>query len=144
MRAGFRRALVVVLICLFASVLCRPAKAQVSSRDAIADEVKEDITAAVIVIAVVIGATLYFVLRQPRFTGCVVQTADGLELTSEGGSQTYLLSGDTTGFKVGERIKITGKKQKKNASGPRPLLVTSLKKDYGVCKVPPLNPSPSS
>ncbi len=87
---------------------------------------------------------MYFVLRQPRLTGCVVQAADGLEIMNESDSQTYLLSGDTTGIKVGERIKITGKRQKKNASGPRPLLVTSLKKDYGSCKIPPLKPSPSS
>ena len=101
------------------------------------------IIAAIVAVPIVIGTVLYFVLRQPRLTGCVVHGANGLELMNEGDSQTYLLSGDITNLKVGDRIKITGKKQKKNASGPRPVVVTSLKKDYGACKAPPLTPIPA-
>jgi len=144
MRRRFRRALVVVLICIFASLaLSRPAKAQFTGGiGPSTGEVVGVLVGAVAVVAT-IGIVLYFVLRAPRLTGCVVQAAAGLELTNEGDSQTYLLSGDTTTIKVGERIKITGKKQKKNASGPRPLLVTSLKKDYGACKIPPLTPAPA-
>ena len=142
MRSGFRRALVVLLICVFATVLCRPAKAQTGGIGPGKGLVASIIVAGVTVVAV-IGVVLYFVLRQPRLTGCVVQSADGLELINKGDSQAYLLSGDTTGIKADELIKIIGKKQKKNASGPRPLLVTSLKKDYGACKTPPLTPSPA-
>jgi hypothetical protein len=143
MRLGFRRALVVALICVFASLaLSRPARAQFSGTIGPSKGAVVGIIAAAIAIPIVIGTVLYFVLRQPRLTGCVVQSADGLELMNEGDSQVYLLSGDTTGIKAGELIKITGKKQKKNGSGPRPLLVTALKKDYGVCKAP-LTPVPA-
>jgi hypothetical protein len=141
MRTGFRRALVVVLICIFASLaLSRPAEAQ---QIGISKGQFAGIVAAVIAIPIVIGTVLYFVLRQPRLMGCVVQRADGLELMNEGDSQTYLLSGDVAGLKAGERVKVTGKKQKKAASGPRLLLVTSLKNDYGACKTPPLTPEPA-
>jgi hypothetical protein len=141
MRTGFRRALAVVLICLFAGLaLSKPAKAQ---QIGISKGQVVGIFVGVIAIPIVIGTVLYFVLRQPRLTGCVVQSANGIELMNEGDSQAYLLSGTTTDIKAGERVKITGKKQKKNASGPRPLLVTSLKKDYGACKAPPLTPAPA-
>ena len=132
MRAGFRRAVVIALICVFASVaLSKPAKAESLQTAA------TQIVVAIVVIPIVLGATiLYFALRAPRLTGCVVQAAEGLEILNEGDSQTYLLSGDTASLKVGDRIKVVGKKDKKSKAKLRPFTMTGLKKDYGACKVP--------
>lgn len=60
----------------------------------------------------------------------------GLDLQSESDKQTYLLIGDTATIKAGDRVKVAGKRKKKDASGAQHFLVERVGKDYGPCTVP--------
>ena len=71
--------------------------------------------------------------------GCVSSAPNSLLLLNEGDRQTYDLVGDTAAVKVGERVKVSGKK-KKDTSGKRYFLVGKLSKNYGACKVSPAAP----
>jgi hypothetical protein len=102
-----------------------------------ADEFK-DIAVGVVVGGVVliaaIGVGIYFAVRQPRVTGCVAAGPDG-KLTLQGtnpGDTVYLLDGDTTGLKAGDRVKVVAKK-KKDANKQKLLLVSRVAKTYGPC-----------
>lgn len=68
--------------------------------------------------------------------GCVSSAPNSILLLNEGDHQNYDLIGDTAAIKVGDRIKISGKK-KKDTSGKRYFLVGKLSKNYGACKVSP-------
>jgi hypothetical protein len=92
-------------------------------------------------IGAAIGVGIYFVVRKgPSITGCAVSGASGLSLQNEGDQQTYTLIGDTAGVKTGDRVKVSGKKKKKDPSGNRDFLVEKLAKDHGRCKVLPTTP----
>ncbi len=68
--------------------------------------------------------------------GCVSSAPNSILLLNEGDRQTYDLIGDTAAVKVGDRVKVSGKK-KKDTSGKRYFLVGKLSKNYGACKVSP-------
>jgi hypothetical protein len=114
-----------------------------SPKPAHADTLKTDAT-LVIVAAVAVGAAIgigiYFLVRQPSsLHGCVSSGSNSLLLLNEGDQQTYDLIGDTSAIKVGERVKVSGKK-KKDASDKRFFLVEKLAKNYSACKVSPVTP----
>jgi hypothetical protein len=69
--------------------------------------------------------------------GCVSSAPNSIILLNEGDRQPYDLIGDTAAIKVGERVKVSGKK-KKDTSGKRYFLVGKLSKNYGACKVSPV------
>ncbi len=71
--------------------------------------------------------------------GCVSPGSNSIILLNEGDRQAYDLIGDTATIKVGERVKVSGKK-KKDTSGKRYFLVGKLSKNYGACKVSPTAP----
>jgi hypothetical protein len=71
--------------------------------------------------------------------GCVSSAPNSLLLLNEGDQQKYDLIGDTAAVKIGERVKVSGKK-KKDTSGKRYFLVEKLSKSYGACKVSPAAP----
>ena len=71
--------------------------------------------------------------------GCVSSAPNSIILLNEGDRQTYDLIGDTAAIKVGERIKVSGKK-KKDTAGKRYFLVGKLSKNYGACKGSPTAP----
>lgn len=59
-----------------------------------------------------------------------------MTVTDEGNKRTYLLTGNTAGLTLGDRMKLHGRKAKSN--GPDKTLVwdtDNVNKDYGVCKV---------
>ena len=66
--------------------------------------------------------------------GCVSSAPNSTILLNEGDRQTYDLIGDMTAIKIGERVKVSGKK-KRDTSGKRYFLVGKLSKSYGACKV---------
>jgi len=74
--------------------------------------------------------------RAHSLQGCVSSAPNSLILLNEGDRQAYDLIGDTTIIKVGERVKLSGKR-KKDTSGKRYFLVEKLSKAYGACKVSP-------
>ena len=87
-----------------------------------------------------IGVGIYFVVRHNRsLTGCASSGPNGLQLQSEGDHQSYALIGDIATVKPGDRVRVSGKK-KKAAGGAQPFLVEKVSKDFGACKVQPVNP----
>jgi len=72
--------------------------------------------------------------KKRAITGCVVSGQNGMTLIDEKDKQIYMLSGDTTGIKLGDRIKLKGKKVKPKA--PDKALVweaSQMSKNYGAC-----------
>jgi hypothetical protein len=139
MKPSIRRSVVIFLVCVLAAVSSGPARAQIGVSNAQATVAG----VAIVAVAVGIGVVVYFTLRQsPTITGCAVTAANGLNLASEGERQTFLLTGDTADIKPGDRVKLKGKRQKKDAAGNRPFLVSNLKEDYGACTMQPATPAP--
>jgi hypothetical protein len=92
---------------------------------------------AIAAIGAGIGIGVYYAVRHNHsLTGCAISGASGLQLQSEGDQQSYALVGEVAGIKSGDRVRVSGKKEKSNAGAPRQFLVEKLGKDYGACKVP--------
>lgn len=142
MRLRLRFRLLVVLLCMTLAGVTVSAKAQVVDLNGIAPSKGQLVGAAVGIVAVgvAIGVGVYYLTRKPSITGCAVSHQSGFELQSEGDRQMYLLTGDTANVKAGDRVRIKGKKGKKDNSGTRIFEVAKLTKDYGACKVQPAAP----
>jgi hypothetical protein len=67
-------------------------------------------------------------------TGCAASIPPAVTLQNEGDHQTYNLLGDPASVKIGDRIKLSGKKRK-DSSGKRYFVVGKLEKNYGPCKI---------
>jgi hypothetical protein len=134
--SSLRYQVAVVLVC--ASLLALPARVK-------ADKIVSngEIVGGIVGIAaagVAIGVVAYYLIRKVSITGCAVSNQNGFELRNESDQQAYMLTGATADIKVGERIRVKGKKKKKDSSGGRTFLVEKLTKNYGPCKVLPATP----
>jgi len=100
------------------------------------------IAVAVVAIGAAAGLAIYFAVRphHQSLTGCAVSGGSGLELQNQGDQQTYALTGEVAAIKPGERIRVSGKKQKNSASATQQFLVEKLAKDYGSCTSAPAAP----
>jgi hypothetical protein len=88
-----------------------------------------------------IGVGIFYLVRHDHtVTGCAFSGERGLQLQSEGDQQTYSLVGEVAEIKPGERVRISGKKQKKNPAPPRQFLVEKFKEDLGACTIAPPTP----
>lgn len=88
------------------------------------------------VIAVAIIVPVEISRSHHILTGCVVTSANGLELhTSD--AKIYVLEGDAASIKAGDKVKIHGSKIKKtkDSTGPGVFKVEKLNRDYGICPV---------
>lgn len=75
----------------------------------------------------------YLVLRNHKsVVGCVEKSSDGTKLMNEKDKKTYALEAGNLGLKVGERVKLSGRK-KKSDSGEPAFAAKKLVKDYGSC-----------
>jgi hypothetical protein len=89
--------------------------------------------AAAVVVVVAVVAIHYS--KKRAIAGCVSSAGSGMNVTDEKDKQTYALSGNTTGIKPGDRMKLQGKKVK--SKGADKTLVWEAKavaKDFGVCQ----------
>jgi hypothetical protein len=138
MNAILRNILTSITICaLLATTTTEPAMA---SRPRPADSLptRSDIVwigVAIAAIGAAIGIGIYFAVRQHghSITGCAASGTNGLQLVSENDRQMYALSGEIAGIKSGDRIRVSGKKQKKDANVPPQFLVEKVNKDFGSC-----------
>jgi hypothetical protein len=73
--------------------------------------------------------------------GCVADSAKDLELRT-GDNHSFVLLGATTGIKAGDRVKVTGSREKKvNGVSDRPsFVIDKLDRDYGTCTVATAHP----
>ena len=83
-------------------------------------------------VAFAAGAT-YLFLHYHGVSGCVVSGPNGLTLQNAKGKTTHSLTGDNSGLKAGERVKLRG--PWKSLGYPRKSFKVSKQvKDYGSCK----------
>lgn len=84
----------------------------------------------------VVGIGVFYAFHHDHsLTGCAVSGADGLQLQSQSDQQTFALVGDVASVKAGDKVRVSGRKKKKNGDAPRQFLVEKLQKDYGQCTV---------
>ena len=81
----------------------------------------------------------------PTLKGCVTAGPGGMLMHNEGDQKIYALTGITASVKVGDIVKVKGKKPKKqkDSAGDQIFTVTQVGKDYGPCKAleaPPVSP----
>ncbi|HEX9201381.1 MAG TPA: hypothetical protein VF865_17625 [Acidobacteriaceae bacterium] len=105
--------------------------------DTLQNDARDAVIAIVAVTAVITVAIVYAIRHDPSIKGCATSGLNGLTLTNEGNQETFRLTGDTATIKPGDRVKVTGKKKKKDAAATRNFVVTKFNKDYGACKVTP-------
>jgi hypothetical protein len=100
------------------------------------------IAVAVIAIGAAAALAIYFAVRPHHrsLTGCAVSGPTGLQLQSQGDQQPWALAGELAAIKPGERVRVSGKKQKNSAGAPQQFLVEKLAKDYGSCTPAPVAP----
>ena len=68
-------------------------------------------------------------------TGCVFSGEKGMTVTDEEDKKTYVLSGETSGVTVGDRMKLEGKGVKAKSPEKRRVWETKqVIKDFGVCQ----------
>ena len=95
------------------------------------------ILAAILAVGAGVGVGIYYLARRPpTVTGCTVDGSDGMSLQNESDHQNFMLIGNTTDLKAGERVSITGRKKRKDAKGTRPFVVEKVKKNFGMCSPP--------
>ncbi len=123
-----RHRTIVCVLCLL--LLATPSRAK-------ADQIQNDVIGVAIAIAAVgagIGIGVFYLIHANNsLNGCTASSATGLELRQKDDAQVWVLIGDTAAIKPGDRVRVSGKKKKKNGSGARQFVVEKLAKDYGAC-----------
>jgi hypothetical protein len=144
LKSSLRHKLTVLLLCTSLLLLAKPSEAQIggiSGPIGISKGQATGIIVGIVAVGVAIGIGIYLIVRKgPSLTGCAASNAGGLSLQNEGDQQTYTLIGETAGIKTGDRIRVSGKKKKKDPSGNRDFFVQKLAKNYGPCKALPATP----
>lgn len=126
--------LVLVLVCLSLGAVTKPAQSQYDIGPTQGQAI--GILVAIAAIGAGIGVGIYFLARRPpSITGCAAAGPGGMTLQDENDHQTFTLGGDTADLKSGDRLRVIGKKKKKNATGDRTFVVSKLKRDFGPCKL---------
>ena len=135
MRTRLSLRIAICLLFVYTAIAPPPARASITS-DVVWVFVGVALTSAAI------GVGIYYLARKgPTLTGCAVLGSAGLQVQNEGDQEFYLLIGDVVSIKPGDRVKVAGKKKKKDASTiMRTFVVEKLSKDYGPCKLVPATP----
>ena len=127
MKARLRTVFTVSAVFALALTSSHPANAQFVTKSDVAEAV-----GAVVGVGAVIGVGIYFAVHANRaITGCTVAAANGLQIQQD--QQTWSLVGSVASIKPGDRVRVSGKKQKKAGDAQRQFLVEKLAKDYGPC-----------
>jgi hypothetical protein len=122
-----------VLIIVLCVALAAPARANTSLKTA-ATEIVIGIV-AVAAAATVLVVVLIHKSKKSAITGCVTPGENGLTITDENDRQIYTLSGNTSGIKPGDRMKLQGKKVKlKSTDKTHVWEVKTVAHDLGVCR----------
>jgi copper(I)-binding protein len=87
--------------------------------------------AAIAVVAVVV---VQHAANNRTVTGCVATAPNGLTLTDEKDKRIYILTGDTTGAKPAERMKLQLKKVKTKNTPNVTWALSKVAKDFGACQ----------
>ena len=121
--------LIVALIVALTVVLPLPARAANAETVLIAIAA----TTVAATIAVVTLASIHHRRQKIAITGCTVSVDKAITVIDEEDRKRYLLSGDITGVRPGDRMRLEGKK----AKGPDKALVWKVEaviRDFGACQ----------
>jgi hypothetical protein len=92
-------------------------------------------TMAAAAIAVIVVASVPHRSKKIVITGCVLSGEKGMTITDQEDSKVYLLSGETTGIRPGDRMKLRGRRVRSTASDKTGLWeAKEVLKDFGVCQ----------
>ncbi len=92
--------------------------------------------AGIAAVGAAVGVGVYYgVHRSHMLTGCAVSGANGVEVQNQSDRQVYVLAGKIADIMPGNRVRVSGKKEKKSGKVPREFLVEKLQRDYGACTV---------
>ncbi len=128
------RSILAVAVCVLLVSTTGTAKAQIGVTKNQADWIGVGVAA----IGAGIGIGIFYAIHHGRsIDGCAVSGPNGLEVQNRGDQQTYALIGEVAGIKPGDRVRVSGKKEKKKAGAPQQFLVEKLSKDFGSCKAQP-------
>lgn len=135
---------ILLTVCLLVVSIAAPSRAAAATSFDIGPS-KGEVTAIIIGILAVgaaIGVGIYFAVRHsPSLTGCAVAAPGGLQLQNESDRQTYALIGDIAAIHPGDRVRVSGKRKKKDPAVPdRQFLVEHFAKKLGPCRVPATTP----
>jgi len=131
------RSILAVAVCVLLVSTTGTAKAQIGVTKTQADWIGVGVAA----IGAGIGIGIFYAIHHgSSIDGCAVSGPNGLELQYRGDQQTYALIGEVAGIKPGDRVRVSGKKEKKKAGAPQQFLVEKLSKDFGACTAPPATP----
>jgi len=121
-----------VLIIALGAALSTPARAD--SLKSTSNDIVIGVVAALAGVVVVVLVAVHY-SKKRAITGCVVSRENGMSVTDEKDGQVYALSGNTTGIKSGDRMKLQGKKAKSKGADKQPVWeATEVAKDFGVCQ----------
>ncbi len=86
------------------------------------------------VAVVVVGVVVLVDVNKSHHTikGCVSSGPGGLEVLNESDKKVYALMGVPANVKVGDIVKVQGKKEKQG--GAQEFVVQKMSRDYGPCK----------
>jgi hypothetical protein len=137
MNASLKRPLIALFICVFCFATTKTASAGIAGAS---DGKTAGVIIALVGVGALIGVGVYFSVHHGHsLKGCASSGPGGMQLLNEGDQQTYALAGDVDGIKTGNRVRVSGKKQKPTGGG-RQFVATKLSKDYGPCKIQPSTP----
>ncbi|MGA2459140.1 MAG: hypothetical protein ABSF85_16340 [Terriglobales bacterium] len=99
----------VVLFIALGAALSTPARAD--SLKSNGNDIVIGVVAALAGVVVTVLVAVHY-SKKRAITGCVVSRENGMSVTDEKDGQVYSLTGNMTGIKSGDRMKLRGKKAK--------------------------------
>jgi len=133
-----RRTGIVSMIALSSFLLCG-STTPTQCKDQIGPSTGEVVGIGVgITAGIVIGTVVLVEVHKSHHTlkGCVTSGPSGLAVLNESDKRTYALTGVPINVKVGDIVKVTGTKERKqlDSAGNEDFVVARMSKDYGPCK----------
>jgi hypothetical protein len=98
-----------------------------------ADHALEGMIAGLAVVVLVVVVAVHKTTTKRTITGCVNPAPNGMTVTDEKNKRVYVLSGDTTGVKPGDRMTLHLKKIKSKGSNTLTWETKKITRDFGVC-----------
>ena len=131
---------IVSMIALSSFLLCG-ATAPTNCHESIGPSTGEVVGVAVAIGAAIVVTVVLVERNNSHHTvkGCVTSGPGGIQVQNESDKKIYILASSPANVKVGDRVKLHGKREKQDKATPgtQEFVVEKLSKDYGPCKVAP-------
>lgn len=99
-----------------------------------ADHVIEGVVAGLAAVVIVVAVAVHETTSKRMITGCVNPAENGMTVTDEKNKQVYVLFGDTTGVKPGDRMTLRLKKIRTKGTNTLTWEPKKITKDFGACQ----------